>query len=168
MSRAMNNAATVLWRIATQTSAYAATDLSGTGARLTGGRWNSPGRPVVYTSASMSLAVLETVVHLKSSTFPFARYLVRLEVPHALWKARRICGPDDAPAGWDALPAGNVSRHHGDAWLAAGQPALLEVPSVVLPEESNVLINPLHRDAHKVKATMVRPFAYDGRLISVK
>lgn len=158
----------VLWRIATQTTAYAATDLSGTGARLTGGRWNSPGRPVVYTSTGMSLAVLETVVHLKSSSFPFARYLVRLEVPHALWKARRVDEVEQLPDGWDALPSGSVSRHHGDAWLAAGHPLLLEVPSVVLPEESNVLINPLHRDAHKIRATLVRPFAYDSRLVSVK
>ncbi len=164
----MTTTPAVLWRIATQTTAYAATDLSGTGARLTGGRWNSPGRPVVYTSTSMSLAVLETVVHLKSSSFPFARYLVRLEVPHALWKARRVHEVAQLPDGWDALPAGSVSRHHGDDWLAAGHPLLLEVPSVVLPEESNVLINPLHRDAHKVKATMVRPFAYDARLVFVK
>jgi len=164
----MTTTPAVLWRIATQTSTWAATDLSGTGARLTGGRWNSPGRPVVYTSTSMALAVLETVVHLKSSSFPFARYLVRLEVPPALWKARRIHAVEELPEGWDALPAGSVSRHLGDAWLAEGQPALLEIPSVVLPEESNVLVNPLHRDAHKVKATMVRPFAYDARLVSVK
>ncbi len=154
----------VLWRIATDTREYEAHDLSGKGAEKTGGRWNRPGRPVVYTASSVALACLETVVHLNAGDLPLNRFLVRIVVPDELWQARRTLAPKDLRVGWSAIPEGRVSLDAGDWWLQDGPTALLEVPSVIVPEEFNVLINPLHSQAGQLHATKVRPWFYDQRL----
>lgn len=150
-----------LWRIAAVTLKYTADDLSGAGAKASGGRWNSVGMAVVYCSQSIALALHETVVHLRTGGLPLNRYLVRIEVPDAIWQARQALAP--APVGWDAQPHGSPSVLAGDNWLKARSSALLTVPSVIVPEESNVLINPDHPDAASIRATMVRRWAYDPR-----
>lgn len=152
-----------LWRIGTDTPDYTADDLFGAGAKSTGGRWNRKGNAVLYTSTSIALACLETVVHLGASSLPFNRYLVKFDVPLATWNARKRIDPTKL-VGWDAQPAGAVSLDAGDEWSASLTSALLLVPSVIVPEEQNVLINPLHPDAASVKATKIRKFTYDGRL----
>jgi len=154
----------VLWRIATDTPEYEAHDLGGKGAEKTGGRWNRPGRPVVYCASSVALACLETVVHLNAAGLPLNRFLVRIEVPDELWQARRTMTPADLPVGWSAIPEGKVSLDIGDAWLHDAPTALLAVPSVIVPEESNLLINPLHPQAAEIHAAKVRPWFYDQRL----
>jgi RES domain-containing protein len=154
----------VLWRIATDTREYEAHDLSGKGAERTGGRWNRPGRPVVYTASSAALACLETVVHLNAGDLPLNRFLVRIEVPDALWQVRQTLAPADLPVGWSAVPEGKVSLDAGDRWLKEASTALLAVPSVIVPEEFNVLIDPLHPNAKKIHAAKVRPWLYDQRL----
>ena len=150
-----------VWRIAAVTIRYSADDLSGAGAKASGGRWNSPGMALVYASESIALAVHETVVHLRSAGLPLNRYLVRIDIPEALWSARQKLA---APAGWDAQPHGVPSVMAGDAWLKAAASALLVVPSVIVPEERNVLINPAHPDSAGVTATMLRRWDYDSRL----
>lgn len=152
------------WRIASDTRGWAADDLSGAGAETTGGRWNPPGQPVVYASMSRALACLETVVHLNASGLPLNRYLVELSIPDALWKAARRETPDSLPVGWDAEPASATSERLGGDWLAGGASALLLVPSVVVPEEWNILLNPRHAGAAGVKARKVRKWLYDPRL----
>lgn len=156
-------AALTLWRIATDTPDYTADDLSGAGAKITGGRWNRKGNAMLYTSTSIALACLETVVHLGASSLPFNRYLVKFDVPVGTWSARKRVDPKKL-VGWDAQPAGAVSLDAGDEWLASLASALLLVPSVIVPEEHNLLINPLHPEAASIKATKIRKFAYDGRL----
>lgn len=151
-----------VWRIAAVTPYYTADNLSGTGAKLTGGRWNSIGNPVVYGSESIALALHETVVHLRAAGLPLNRYLVRIDVPDEVWKARVILS--DPPVGWDALPYGMPSVQAGDAWLMGGASALMAVPSIIVPEEFNVLVNPQHPDARRLKATMLRLWRYDQRL----
>ena len=151
-----------LWRIATDTPDYTADDMSGAGAKKTGGRWNRIGNPVLYTSPSIALACLETVVHLGVSALPLNRFLVRLEVPDAVWAKRITLSP--APVGWEAEPAGAVSLDAGDHWLASRDSALLLVPSVIVPEEFNVLVNPLHSDSATLIVTKMRQFRYDARL----
>lgn len=153
-----------LWRIATDTRDFEAHDLSGKGAEITGGRWNRPGRPVIYTATNASLACLETVVHLNTSGLPLNRYLVRIDVPREVWAARDTRTVRGLQVGWDAIPEGRVSLDEGDAWLKAGTSALLLVPSSIVPEEFNVLINPKHADAAKIKATKLRRWLYDSRL----
>ena len=154
----------VLWRIGTDTPTYEADDRDGKGAEITGGRWNRPGTPVLYTATHISLAALETVVHLGLEGLPLNRYLVRIEVPAAVWKARTKMPVSTLGVGWDARSVGKVSLDIGDAWLKAGSSALLEVPSVVVPEESNVLINPKHAHMVQIAATKVRLWQYDARL----
>ena len=149
-----------LWRIAATTPKYVADDMSGTGAKNTGGRWNPVGMAVTYSSESIALAVHETVVHLRSGGVPLNRYLVRIEVPDDVWAARLMHKPK---VGWDALPAGMISVQAGEDWLLSKASALLVVPSVIVPEESNVLINPLHPDTARFVATAIRKWHYDTR-----
>lgn len=151
-----------LWRIGTDTPDYTADDVSGAGAKKTGGRWNRVGNPVLYTSPSIALACLETVVHLGVSTLPLNRFLVRLEVPDSVWAKRMTLSP--APVGWEAEPAGAVSLDAGDHWLASLGSALLLVPSVIVPEEFNVLVNPAHPDSATLIVSKLRQFRYDARL----
>lgn len=152
-----------LWRISSDTSSYLAEDLSGTGAKITGGRWNRKGAPMVYSSRSIALAVLETMAHLEAGLLPMNRFLVRIDVPDDVWNMRQVLSHVDAPLGWQAEPAGKVSLDYGDKWLSDNACALLQVPSVIVPEECNVLINPLHTDAASIKARKVRQFQYDAR-----
>ena len=151
----------IVWRIAAESPSYTADDLTGRGAEQTGGRWNREGWPVVYASASIALACLETLVHL-GDTLPLNRYLVEITIPDAAWDARAIFVPEDH-VGWDAEPAGMTSLDWGTAWLRGGATALAEVPSVIVPEEKNILINPRHTDAVAITARKRRRFDYDRR-----
>jgi RES domain-containing protein len=154
-----------LWRIASDTPAWTAEDLAGKGAASRGGRWNGVGELATYASTSVSLAAWETRAHLgRSGTrLPFNRFLVRIDVPDAVWAARsHLATP--LPVGWNAIPEGMVSRGLGSAWLAAGISALFVVPSVIIDEEDNVVINPAHHDAKRLIATKVRKFLYDHRV----
>lgn len=150
-----------VWRIAVEAPGYTADDLSGTGARITGGRWNSQGVPVAYCASNIALATLETVHYLQSGGLPFNRFLVRIDIPEAVWQARMA--PDPLPGGWDAIPAGLAARRAGDAWIASGASALLLVPSVIVPDECNILINPAHADAGAIVATTLKRWTYDPR-----
>jgi RES domain-containing protein len=153
-----------VWRIATDTPAYQADDLSGAGAKATGGRWNEAGIAVVYTSETRALACLETVVHLNAGGLPFNRYLVEITVPDEMWANARIETPGRLRVGWDSEPAGRVSIEFGSAWVRSGRSALLVVPSVIVPEEFNVLINPAHADLARISAVKQRRWLYDPRL----
>lgn len=154
----------IVWRIAVEAPAYPADDLSGAGAKATGGRWNRPGNPVVYASTSIALACLETLVHLNPHGLPLNRYLVRLDIPEALWRARQTLTHTSAPVGWDALPTGITSLELGDQWLKTQACALLQVPSIVVPEEHHVLINPAHPGVKHIQASKLRRWTYDARL----
>jgi RES domain-containing protein len=154
-----------LWRIAADTPAWTADDMAGKGAAHKGGRWNGLGEHVTYASTSISLAAWETRAHLGRSgaQLPFNRFLVRIDVPDSVWAGRTQL-PRPLPVGWNAIPEGMVSRSIGSAWLAAGASALLVVPSVIIEEEDNVLINPAHPDARELVPEKVRRFLYDHRV----
>ena len=157
----------LLWRIAPDTPDYVAHDLTGKGAEITGGRWNRKGLPVVYAASTASLAALETIVHFAAGGLPLNRFLVRIDLPEDLWDARRRASAASLEVGWNAVPPGKVSLDFGDAWLKdATAPLVLEVPSVIVPEESNVLLNARHPHMARVKATKLRLWQYDGRLTS--
>lgn len=153
-----------VWRIATDTPDFVADDLTGTGARLTGGRWNRPGQAVLYCAASPALAGLETLVHLGTGSLPMNRYLVAIDIPDAVWAARAVETPASLPGGWDAVPTGKVSLDFGDAWLSARRGAVLALPSAIVPEDQIILINPQHPDAVALTATKLRKWLYDPRL----
>ena len=130
------------------------TNLSGEGARRYGGRWNSPGRALVYTTAEAALTVLEVRVHLDlpPELLPDDYVLLTLEAPDSLLEQ----GP--------SLAEPQACRAFGNQWLSEARSALLQVSSVIVPESANVLLNPAHPDAAAVQMIHQRPFSFDPRL----
>ena len=149
-----------IWRIATETRAHAANDISGAGAALHPGRWNRDGERVVYCAQSLSLAALETTAYVDTNGLPLNRFVVEIEVPDSVWNARTQLTSADLDPAWNAVPAGIASIQAGSRWLMQARSALLLVPSVIVPEECAVLINPVHADARKLVATTRRRFDY--------
>ena len=153
----------LFWRIAADTPDYGADDVSGKGAALTGGRWNREGTPLLYTSSSISLACLETVHLGGNHALPLNRYLVSIEIPEQAFAARERFDVT-THVGWDAAPAGLVSLDAGTHWAASARALIMAVPSIVVPEEINYLINPKHSDAAFIRAVKIRRWTYDSRL----
>lgn len=154
----------IFWRIAQETRDYGAEDLSGGGAAKVGGRWNSAGKAVVYTSRSVALAYLESLAHLGREV-PRNRFLIRIVVPDRVWDRALWAKQKELPRTWRAEPAGVGSMQFGDRWLTSGNSALLCLPSVIVPEDTNVLINPDHADARLIRARVERQLLYDPRLL---
>jgi len=149
----------ILYRIAKCT--YAG-DLSGAGARLYGGRWNSLGKPMVYLASTRSLAMLEVLVHLSPTTFPGDFCMAEIEVPDDSIKVLPI---KELPTNWqDILPPIELKKI-GDDFLKQQQSLLLKVPSAIVAEEFNYLLNPLHPSISKVKLIKQLPFNFDQRLV---
>lgn len=156
----------IVHRVAATTPDYRAEDISGKGAAVTGGRWNRPGIPMLYCASHLSLAILETLVHVGTGKPPPRnRYRIEVDIPDAYWGARRIARTDPAfPANWDAQPVGAGSMDYGTHWLAARSELVLVVPSVAVPTEDNVLLNPAHPDYHGVRGRSLGRIDFDHRL----
>jgi RES domain-containing protein len=150
----------ILWRIAAETKQYKAHDASGGGAARSPGRWNEAGQPLLYAAPTIAIAVLETAAHIDDGGLPLNRYLVRFDVPPAVWRKRRVLDPASMPPTWNAIPAGATSAEIGSDWIKSLRSAILLVPSVIVPEEHAALINPAHPDMARIKASVVRPFEY--------
>lgn len=154
-----------IYRIASTSPAYNYDDLTGKGAEADGGRWNRKGVPVVYTASNVSLAVLETIVHTNVGALPLNRYLLEIDVPERVWQAAEEPAKlGTLPAVWNSLPIAKETLDFGDAWIREKRSLLLFVPSVVVPMENNVLINPLHPDAAQIKILSAKQFRYDSRI----
>ena len=152
------------WRIATESPNFKANSLCGTGAKNSGGRWNRKGVAAVYSSSNIALACLETLVHIGAESLPLNRYLVRIDIPAKVWAKRLEISQADAPVGWDAEPAGMASLDFGDRWIKEGQHPILVIPSAIVAEENNVIINPGHALCQGISATALRKWLYDLRL----
>lgn len=138
-------------------------DLSGNGARLFGGRWNSEGYYALYTSGTRSLALLEVLAHTPAKMLDSKNYqLITLSVPDNEVKFRTELGM--LPHGWDAPDTRPVTRRIGDQFLKDKKHLLLAVPSVILPEELNYVLNPLHADMKKLKIVHQRIIRFDKRV----
>jgi RES domain-containing protein len=148
----------IVWRLTREP--YRALD--GEGARLYGGRWNSEGVAVVYASTTLALAALEYLVHLDPIDVPRDLLALRLRVPDDATGERIETG--GLPADWREVPDHLACVRLGDAWAVRGDALTLHVPSAIVPEEENVLINPHHPEAGRVELTADRPFAFDPRL----
>ena len=149
------------WRIVS--AEYADTAFTGKSASLAGGRWNSPGTPVVYTSSTASLAALELLVHLR-------RHHSQLHgrVIFACTFAEKLFAevePDTLPANWLDPQPPQALRDIGDAWVKSGRSAVLRVPSVIIATESNYILNPDHRDFTQITIADPAPFSLDTRLL---
>ena len=119
---------------------------------------------MVYTAQNRALACLETIVHLNAGGLPLNRYLIEVKIPDRVWSDARREDAASAPVGWDAEPAGRVSIRLGTEWTHARNSPLLIVPSVIVPEEFNVLINPQHAASRAISASKVRKWLFDPRL----
>jgi RES domain-containing protein len=133
----------------------------GTGAMLIGGRWNSPGKAVIYGSASFAGAMLEAFVHARTGKLPRHHVYVVATVPDNI-QIRRV-GIDQLPADWH-MAESQSARDIGDQWLAEAACAVMMVPSVVAREEWNVVVNPLHPDAAAITVSEAKPVVWDERL----
>jgi RES domain-containing protein len=138
-------------------------DMSGEGARLYGGRWNEKGVPVIYAAPSRSLAALEFLVHLPIVLAPRDLSICRFDLPDdvSVTRVKKSALPHD----WRVNPPGAGTMATGTKWALAGKSLLLIVPSAVVPEESNILINPQHKDFRKIKKR-IEPFEFDPRLVT--
>jgi RES domain-containing protein len=149
------------WRIVK--SRYASTAFDGEGARLYGGRWNSPGTRMVYTSSTVSLAVLEVLVHLQEASILSSYSLISASFNDVFVEhVDRSTLPD----GWRTYPAPSELQHIGDEWVRSRSSAVLEVPSVIVERESNYLLNPTHPNFSSLVIGEPEPFTFDERLLA--
>jgi len=126
-----------LYRIAKRK--YLSSCWSGLGAEIYGGRWNTPGRRAIYCGTSISLAILEVLVHIKDEEALAEFAVLEIEVPQD-----GLMQLSPLPTGWNAEPVTTASQAAGDAWLDSMSSLGLAVPSVVVPQERNVILNPGH------------------------
>jgi RES domain-containing protein len=139
-----------------------ARDLTGTGARLYGGRWNSKGRAALYTAEHVSLAKLEVAVHLDFDVIPDEYCLIEIELPNDL-KIRQF-DVEQLPRTWNAYPYSRATQHLGDLYLDQNKFVGFKVPSAVVPQEFNFILNPNHSDFKWVQVSKVERFNFDQRL----
>jgi RES domain-containing protein len=147
------------WRI---TKKRYALDKSCEGNRLSGGRWNRPGYGALYAAETIELAALEKFVHTAGIT-PSDLVLAAVDVPDDTSLIRRV-GIGDLPAGWNGLPASDAAQEFGTQWLKGAGELVLLVPSVIVPESMNAVINPLHLRYAEVRLMIIRDFRFDSRM----
>jgi RES domain-containing protein len=151
------------WRIAKSTDIRKA--FSGEGSRLYGGRWNSKGIAIVYAAATRSLAMLEIFVQMRNTqqTVPSIPYML---FP-ASFDERLIeeLPSSSLPADWDLEPPTDSTKSIGDAWVSAASSPVLSVPSVLVPEERNYILNPGHDLFAKIQFGSPAPCKFDPRLL---
>jgi RES domain-containing protein len=149
-----------VWRVCPARRATTAFD--GEGARVYGGRWNHVGVPAVYVSATISLGLLEYLVHADPDLAPQALVAIPVDcsdaVPSEEIKLSAL------PAGWRSYPAPEAVKDIGSAWLRALSSAVLSVPSAVVPQERNFVLNPRHGRFRDLKVGTPEPISLDPRL----
>ena len=136
-------------------------DLSGNGARLYGGRWNSEGRAALYLASSRSLAVLEALAHLSPTNMPDDFCMLTIEAADDI----TAVDEDLLPPDWNDYPEQNALKQMGNAFLQSREHLLLQVPSALVNDEYNYIMNPLHSLAASVKILQQRLFSFDERLL---
>jgi RES domain-containing protein len=142
-------------------SRFAADAFGGEGARLYGGRWNSPGIAMVYTAGSVSLATLELLVHLDNTSVLPSFSICPVDFDDSLVE---LLDPANLPPDWNQSPPPTSLRTIGDDWISRGSSVALRVPSAVIENENNYLINPVHTDFKKLVIGSMEAFKLDSRL----
>lgn len=148
------------WRIVA--TRFAADAFSGEGAFVNGGRWNSPGVRMVYTAGSISLALLELLVHLRNTEALRSFSLCPVRIEESLISSLDRAG---LPKDWRRSPAPVSLQALGDDWISSGASVVLRVPSAIVDDESNYLLNPEHPKFHRLEMGTPRPFDFDARLL---
>jgi len=137
-------------------------DLSGKGAGISGGRWNSRGNNLLYTSPSRALCTAEIAVHIPLGIIPVDYFLVSIEIPENV--PVRIVRKEDLPAGWRKFPFDQATQKIGDHFIREKKFLVMEVPSAVVPGDLNYLINPDHPAFNRIKIVSAEPYDFDLRL----
>lgn len=155
---------TTIWRFCHKKHAAYAFD--GKGFLGGGGRWHSRGTPLVYASATLSLAILETLNHNLEienigKNFAYIKAEIPEEVPIKKLEEERL------PPNWRDLPAPKVLALIGDKWLSNSPTAVLQVPSAIIPHENNYLLNPKHPDFARIKIYPPEPFKLDESQLTI-
>lgn len=137
-------------------------DLTGKGSQKYGGRWNSPGYRILYTSQSIALCTVEVAVHLPFGYIPEEYYLTSIEIPDSI----KITAfkPTDLPKNWNSMAPIPATKKIGDNFIKENKHLVLQVPSASVQGDFNYLINPKHKDFSKVKIKKTEPFSFDQRL----
>jgi RES domain-containing protein len=147
-----------VWRIARRRYAL---DRLGTGAHDEGGRWNAPGTAVIYAGRTIAIAALEKLVHL-AEVVPPDLVLVRIDLPDNC--STEQPAEVNLPPDWDAVPIAPASMEFGTRWAQDNRSLVLYVPSALVHEEGNAVLNPNHPEFAGVNMAIERDFRYDGRL----
>lgn len=137
--------------------------LSGEGAKLFGGRWNTKGNSVIYTAQSSSLAMLEMLVQRSIQFIGIDYYLITIEIPDTM--EIQSLDKEELPLTWNAYPPNGSTKHIGDQFVIEGKNVILSVPSAVNPLEVNYIINDGHRDFRDVEIINKEQIVFDKRLV---
>ena len=148
------------WRV--DKKKWQGSSFDGTGAAREGGRWNSEGVRVVYVSANLAMAAMEKYVHLPKPV-PAKMEFVRFAVDFRGTSIKRL-EPEALPRGWQDSPPGGATQKIGDRWVASGETAILAVPSALILEEVNYLLNPAHADFKRIVIGAPEVFVFDQRI----
>ncbi len=138
-----------------------AQDLSGEGAALYGGRWNHPGTPCIYSSESRALCILEYSANVALISIPRSLAISCIEIPDDSIKVFRT---DMFPGNWSFTPHTKEARDFGSKWLNDNNHLVLRVPSAIVMQEFNFLVNPLHKRMKEVRVISVTKYPYDSRV----
>jgi len=141
-----------------------ANDLSGKGAEKSGGRWNSKGTALVYTSASRALCTTEIAVHTPLGNLPPDYKLISIEIPDEI-QIQELAA-EDLPGDWKSIPHAHATQEIGDRFISEGIFPVLKVPSVVVQDEFNYLINPAHAKSHQIRIKAIEAFNFDERMFN--
>lgn len=150
----------IVWRLCREEYA----DLSGIGASFYGGRWNSPGRPVIYTASNLALAFVEIIPGLRKGVFPKGFVSLNIHIENSV--SKKEINLSDFPHEEGEKKVNSWFTEEGDKWIDEKKELLLIVPSVIIPEEKNILINPHHPELLSVKIKEIKPFTVDPRFIT--
>ncbi|MES2933318.1 MAG: RES family NAD+ phosphorylase [Pseudomonadota bacterium] len=146
-----------LWRIAAERYAL---DKTCDGARLYGGRWNPIGYPVLYAGTTIEIAALEKFVHLAGIAHPPLK-LIEITLPA---DPELVYLPDDFPADWADLPISASAQAFGRQWIDDAKTLVMLVPSAIIPEAKNAVVNTAHPQYRDVVLQIKRDFSFDGRM----
>ena len=152
-----------VWRISHKK--YTNIALIGEGYNCGRGRWNSKGTALIYTSATLSLATLETLVYMEIENFSNIFVSISIKIPDSFY----IQQVDESllPHNWRDTPPTEALASIGDKWFTSQTTVVLKVPSAIIPQEYNYLINPLHPDFEKTSITPPQPFILDRSIKSI-
>ena len=148
----------IVYRVGKSTYAH---DLTGEGARLNGARWNHKGTACLYTSESRALAVLELTVNVNIIDIPRALSITIFEISDS---GVEVLLEADLPSNWNVVPAPATTKDLGTKLLQAAATPVIKIPSTVIPDEFNYLLNPLHPDSSHFRILDIHEFLYDVRL----